>query len=83
MSQWVFGVYNYEGGDRTYVLTAGDRSITDPEPYGQDAETEIQTDTNTGNILLYVGVGLVALAAIGAVAVIGLKKKKTGAKTKE
>ena len=83
VSQWVFGVYHYEGGDRSYVLTAGDRSITDPEPYGQDAETQTQTENKTGNILLYVGVAVVGLAAAGAAVLIGLKKKKTGAQPKE
>lgn len=81
LSQWVFGVYNYEGGDQIYVLTAGDRSITDPEPYGQSQETDDQPDENkaaSDNILLFVGVGVIAVLTIAAVAVIGIKKKKAG-----
>lgn len=76
LSQWVFGVYSYEGGDGEYVLTGGDRSITDPEPYGQSQETEAASD-KSDDILLYVGIGVIALAVCAAVVII-LKKKKTG-----
>jgi len=79
VSQWVFGVYHYEGGNGQYVLTAGDRSITDPEPYDLEQETAAQTNENKDqdNIWLYVGIGVFALAVIGAGAVLVLKKKKT------
>lgn len=82
LSQWVFGVYDYEGGDHFYVLTAGDRSITDPEPYDLPQEAEPQPDKTTGtangNILLYVGIGIIAIVAIAAAIVISMKKKKAG-----
>lgn len=87
LSQCVFGVYNYEGGNRVYVLTAGDRSVTDPEPYGETQEETAQPDKTTEatpvNILLYVGIGIVALAAIGGVLLIVRKKKKVGSQVKE
>ena len=84
LSQWVFGVYDYEGGNGSYVLTAGNRSITDPEPYGQEQETGSETDKNAGSILLYAGVGIVAAVAIGgAIFLLAGKKKKTGSTTKE
>jgi len=87
LSQWVFGVYHYEGGNRVYVLTAGDRSVTDPEPYGETQEETPQPDktdeTGSGNVLLYVGIGVVALVAIGGVLLIVRKKKKAGSQVKE
>ena len=66
------------------MLTAGNRSITDPEPYGQEQETGSETDKNAGSILLYAGVGIVAAVAIGgAIYLLAGKKKKTGSTTKE
>ena len=87
LTQRVGGAYNYEGGNLQYVLTYGDRSVTEPE---YDAsmvvkvtEEQTQQKNATGDILLYAGIGLVALAAIaGAAFVIGKKKKSAGAETK-
>ena len=80
LTQRVDGAYNYEGGDLKYVLTYGDRSLTDPEfdaalvvnASGQSGENQA---ASAGDILLYVGIGLAALAAIGG-GVLLLKKKK-------
>ena len=81
LSQWVFGVYNYEGGNGRYVLTGGDRSITDPEPYELAQEDTADSGETAGNILLYVGVGLAAIAACAAAALVIVKKKKAGKNT--
>lgn len=88
LTQRVDGVYNYEGGDLKYVLTYGDRSITDPE-YDPNMvvkpadETQSQKKAATGDILLYAGIGVIALAAIGgAVLLISKKKKSAGAESK-
>ena len=74
----VFGTYNYEGGDLDYILTYGTRSIDDPEAApaaAADQSQQTESSVNTGDILLYVGVGAVALAVIAAVLIL-LKKKK-------
>ena len=82
VSQWVYGVYHYEGGDKVYVLTAGDRSITDPEPYELPQSGDAQPVKNTAaanrDVLLYVGIGVLGIAAVAVVALIGVKKKKAG-----
>lgn len=77
----ILGQYNYEGGDQLYTITYGDRSLTDPE-YVAPAEdgTEQPTQTKTadgGNTLLYVGVGIIALAVIAVIILLITKKKKT------
>jgi len=81
LSQWVHGVYGYEGGDQHYILTAGDRSLTDPEPYGEQPQTQRdQTQpAKSGDTWLYVGIGVVAAAAIAGVILVILKKKKSPA----
>ena len=84
----LYGAYNYEGGDQAYTVTYGTRSLTEPEVDPEltvlehTAEDE-KTQANTGDIWLYVGIGVIALAAIaGAVLMIGKKKKSAGAETK-
>ena len=80
LSQWVHGVYNYEGGDQHYILTAGDRSLTEPIPYGEESSAQVQTKPAlTNDILLYAGIGVVALAAAAGVILMLLKKKKSPA----
>ena len=79
LTNTILGAYNYEGGDLHYTITYGDRSLTDPE---YEAPTTAQTQqeeqkTEGGNALLYVGVGIFALAVIGAVVLLILKKKKS------
>ena len=81
LSEHLFGEYNYEGGDLNYVVTAGNRSLTDPEKYTYEApgtEEGENAPAQIGDVLLYAGIGLVALAAIAGV-ILFLKKKKTPA----
>jgi len=84
LTQRVVGVYHYEGEGLSYVLTAGDRSITEPMAVAADQptqnQTQEQTQTNT-NTWLYVLVGVVAVIAVDAVLLV-VKKKKT-AKAKQ
>ena len=81
LTQRIYGAYNYEGGNLNYVLTYGDRSLTDPE---YDPSMVVEPDggqsqkTAVADVLLYAGIGLVALVAIGG-AVLLLRKKKTAA----
>lgn len=77
--QRVQGVYDYVGGNLVYTLTAGDRSVTDPEDFGPNPpseETSATEHTAKNNTWLYVGIGVFALAAAAVVLLI-LKKKKT------
>lgn len=75
LTKQVIGSYNYEGGDLQYIITSGNRSITDPE-FDPNAVSETQQQKAEGSdILLYAGIGVVALAAIAAILLI-LKKKK-------
>lgn len=76
LSQWVHGVYDYEGGDQHYILTAGNRSLTDPEPYGEQDQTSQQT-TRQADTWLYIAIGAVAVIAMGAAALLLTKKKKS------
>ena len=76
LSQWVHGVYDYEGGDQHYILTAGSRSLTDPEPYGEQDQTSQQT-TRQADTWLYIAIGAVAVIAMGAAALLLTKKKKS------
>ena len=75
----ILGAYHYEGGDRVYTVTYGDRSMTDPEMI-PGAQTEQDSDSAAGDVLLYVVVGVVALAVVAVVVVLLLRKKKTTAK---
>ena len=72
----LFGEYNYEGGNQAYTVTYGSRSLTEPEV---DTALTIAEETQQGSgnvdVLLYVGIGVIGLAAIAAVALILLKKK--------
>ena len=81
----VFGAYNYEGGEQVYVITYGDRSVTEPE---YDASLAVKTDApveqnqqNTeSDIWLYAGIGAFVLV-IAAVVILLLKKKKPAKQT--
>ena len=73
----IFGAYHYDGGNQVYTITHGDRSMTDPE-YDASlavAREEDQQEKNT-DVLLYAGIGVIGLAAIAAVVLVLLKKKK-------
>ena len=85
----VFGTYDYEGGDCHYILTYGDRSLTDPETVPQTEQpTQEQTQeqahprTETNDTILYVLVGVVALVIVAVVLLILKKKKPAGAEKK-
>ena len=81
LTKQVIGSYNYEGGDLEYIITAGNRSITDPEfDPSAASEAEARKTANT-DVLLYAGIGVVALAAVAAVVLI-LKKKKSASAEK-
>lgn len=82
LSQWVHGVYGYEGGDQHYILTAGDRSLTDPEPYGETEDTQTGEAPADSNVLLYVAVGIAALAVIAGAVLLLRKKKPAETETK-
>ena len=71
LRQHVLGIYGYEGGNLHYIITAGDRSVTDPEELSQEpAPAE-------DNTMLYAGVGVIgALIVLAAAAVVVGKKKK-------
>ena len=86
LTQRLFGSYDYEGGDCVYTVTYGDRSLTDPEydptmvvkPAENDQDQQKKSGTD---VLLYVGIGVIALLAVGAVALVAAKKKsKEGTK---
>lgn len=81
LTQLFYGAYDYEGGDLHYTVTAGDRSLTDPEevPGSQVQEQEQDTESASGDIWLYAGIGVVVLAAIAGVILVILKKKKSPA----
>jgi len=81
LTDWVWGSYNYEGGDLQYTITYGDRSMTDPEQKAPPAAAEAQdgADTAGNNWILYVAVGGIAVLLLAAVLVV-LGKKKAGKK---
>ena len=73
------GVYHYELADGIYTVTAGDRSITDPEVYAVEEapqKTQQSQAPNSTNTVLYIAIGVIALAVI-AVAVLFIRKKKS------
>jgi len=84
LAQYVQGVYGYEGGDLHYIITAGNRSVTDPE---RAAETEEQTtdapQQSGETVLLYVAVAAAGLLAIGGAVLVILKKKRSAAAEKK
>ena len=71
----VQGAYHYEGGDLVYVITYGDRSLTEPE-YDEALANKDKEDSAIGDVLLYVGIGVFVLAIAAVVVVLILKKKK-------
>ena len=70
LTRTVIGAYDYEGGDLQYVITAGNRSITDPEPV---PETNTAADITD---LVWIPVAVVAAAVPAAIVLLLLKKKK-------
>ena len=77
------GLFHYEGGNCLYTVTYGDRSWTEPEiDPALVVKTEEKTESKGGDVLLYVGIGVVGLAAVAAVVLVALKKKKSAAAEK-
>ena len=92
LTQWVWGTYNYEGGNCDYIITYGERSVNEPEyaaPETENPETEPSeeaTETPTegeqeapkSNIGLIAGIGAVVavVAAAAIVIVLAATKKK-------
>ena len=92
LTQTLQGVYNYEGGDLQYIVTAGDRSVTDPEydPAWNDlfnptepeapamGEEELdEIEVVTVNPLIWVVAGAAAVAVAAiAVIVVAVSMKK-------
>ena len=78
------GPFHYEGGNCVYTVTYGDRSWTEPEidpAIAAQQKTE-ETPAAKTDVLLYVGIGVVGLAAVAAVVLVALKKKKSAAAEK-
>ena len=80
--------FHYEGGNQEYIITYGNRSVLEPE-YDPNlvvkpaAAEQNKQQANTNDILLYAGIGVIALAAVAAVVLVILKKKKSaGAESK-
>lgn len=73
----LYGEYNYEGGNQEYIVTYGSRSFEEPE-YDQGLKPAEQEKAKNVDVLLYAGIGIVALAAVAAVVLVVAKKKKAG-----
>lgn len=96
LTQRVRGVYHYEGQGLNWVLTPGDRSITEPmafenapeapveDPSEEPTEAPTQPSSekagNGGLIAGIIGIVAVVIAAAVAVIVLANKKKKTAGK---
>ena len=79
LSQRVFGVYGYEGGNQEYVLTAGNRSLTDIEP-ADEPQVEKPIEDNNNNRMY---IGIIAFAVVAAailVVVVAVQSKKRNKK---
>ena len=76
----LYGEYHYEGGNQVYTVTYGSRSLTDIEIdetlLPKKTQPAGQTQEETSDVLLYVGIGLVALILIVVAVILVLKKKK-------
>ena len=77
LTQQVIGVYHYEGEAPRYVLTAGDRSITEPMAAAVEENAETEQPGKSMDIWLYALVGLF-VPVIVAVLILFKKKTKKG-----
>ena len=80
VTQRILGAYHYEGGNQVYTITYGDKSMTDPEYDASLANAksqQTQEKSGSADVLLYVGIGVIGLAAVAAVVLIATKKKKS------
>lgn len=87
LTNTVLGAYNYEGGNLHYIITYGDRSLTDPEyeapvVFGEQQTTTVDPAQTRGNvdIWLYIGIGAVILMILAAGVLLLLRKKKAPTK---
>jgi len=90
LTNTIIGAYNYEGGNLKYVVTYGDRSLTDLEPIPveetQPEETQPATEPALEEIkpgtslILPVALGVAALAIVVAIVLILLMKRKKNSK---
>ena len=83
LTRTVIGAYDYEGGNLEYVITAGDRSVTDPEllPETQtpvEEEPQQQVSDDDKGLLIPVLVGCGALVLILILILLFLRLKKRG-----
>ena len=91
LTQQVLGYYDYEGGDLDYIITAGSRSVTDPEAFEVEGEGEgnepVETPTEPGDEpkpgkesklsgALIAGIGGIALVIAAATVLIVVAAKK-------
>ena len=86
LTRTVIGSYDYEGGNLSYVITDGSRSVTDPEKIAQTEETQPVTEPDPvpaeeeGNfpwiILVIAGGALLVLLIL----ILLLRRKKNGGK---
>ena len=83
LTDWVWGAYDYEGGDLEYTITAGDRSLTEPEQKDPPAKTGEEKDGKaaSADALLYVGIGAIAVAVLAAILLV--LKKRSGRKAEK
>ena len=83
LTRTVIGAYDYEGGNLEYVITAGDRSVTDPELLPEtetpvEEEIQQQESGNDNGLLIPVLVGCGVLVLILILILLLLRKKKRG-----
>ena len=83
LTQLLRGAYNYEGGDTIYIVTAGTRSLTEPEvsAQAQDTGSTDGEDRITITPTVWIGGGALAVAVIAIVLILLIlgKKKKAAA----
>lgn len=73
LTRQVIGVYNYEGENLQYLITVGNRSVTEPEQDGTEGKTAL---SGGNDWILYGAIGLFALAVIAVLVILLVKKKK-------
>ena len=73
LTRQVIGIYNYEGENLKYLITAGNRSVTEPEQNGTEGKTAL---SGGNDWILYGAIGLFALAVIAVLVILLVKKKK-------
>lgn len=97
LTQRLYGAYDYEGSNCEYVVTAGNRSETDPEfdvsmlsqeePVEEPTEVptgedEQKTDKKVSPVILIAGGAMAAVIAAAAIIIVAASKKKKPASGK-